>query len=53
MRSNGQMRSEPTTTPVRRVVALVACALVLGAASVGLDAVTAHGSPATPAAHVR
>lgn len=43
------MRSEPHSTSGRRVVALVICALLLGAASVGVDAATARG--ATVAQH--
>jgi hypothetical protein len=42
------MRSQPTRTPGRRVVALVIGALLLGAASVGLDAATAHAATSGP-----
>jgi hypothetical protein len=38
------MRSEPHVTQGRRLFALVVCALLLGAASVGLDAATAHAA---------
>jgi hypothetical protein len=46
------MRSEPTVTPARRLLALVICALLLGAASVGLDAVTGHAATAGPSSAV-
>jgi hypothetical protein len=42
------MRSEPTVTPARRLLALVVCALLLGAASVGFDAATAHAATIGP-----
>jgi hypothetical protein len=38
------MRTRPSSTPGRRVLALVVGALLLGAASVGLDAATAHAA---------
>ncbi|MCW2985181.1 MAG: hypothetical protein JWR63_2751, partial [Conexibacter sp.] len=42
------MRSTPSPTSGRRLLALVVCALLLGAASVGLDAVTAHAATIGP-----
>lgn len=39
-----QMRSQPSVTPVRRLAALVVCALLLGAASIAFDAATAHAA---------
>jgi hypothetical protein len=47
------MRSEPTITPARRLLALVLCALLLGAASVGFDAVTAHAATIGPQSALR
>jgi hypothetical protein len=38
------MRTQPTSTSGRRVAALVVCMLLLGAASVGFDAATAHAA---------
>jgi hypothetical protein len=46
------MRSEPTVTPGRRLLALVICALLLGAASVGVDAVTGHAATGAPSSAV-
>ena len=46
------MRSEPTVTTARRVLALVICALLLGAASVGVDAVTGHAAAGAPSSAV-
>jgi hypothetical protein len=36
------MRSRPSPTSGRHVLALVVCMLLLGAVSVGFDAVTTH-----------
>jgi hypothetical protein len=44
------MSPQPARTSGRRVLALVACMLALGGASVGLDAATAHGAHAGVAA---
>jgi hypothetical protein len=38
------MRSQPTSTSGRRLLALVSGALLLGVASVGFDAATAHAA---------
>jgi hypothetical protein len=38
------MRTQPTPTSGRRLFALVVCMLLLGAASVGFDAATAHAA---------
>jgi hypothetical protein len=48
-----QMRSEPHVTPARRLLVLVICALLLGAASVGLDAATAHAATIGPQSILR
>jgi hypothetical protein len=47
------MRSQPSSTPGRRVLALVVGALLLGAISVGVDAATARGATIGPQAVLR
>jgi hypothetical protein len=47
------MRSQPTPTSGRRLLALVIAALLLGGASVGLDAATAHAATIGPQETIR
>ena len=47
------MRSQPSSTPGRRVLALVIGALLLGAVSVGVDAATARAASIGPQSTLR